>query len=73
MSPTTNGNGRKVCKASEVSALEQVRTPYIVSNTEGCISSNDLDSYDRIINLQSKGSDLDNSGDEIKSKRGLGQ
>ena len=68
LSPTStvNVNGRKICKTSEVNSLELVRTLSKVSNTEGRISSDGLLSYDGIGNLQSKGSDLDSSGDEIK-------
>ena len=70
--PTINGNGRKGCKTSKVSALEQVRTSPIVSNNEGCTSSDGLNSYDGMMNFQTKGSDLDGSGDKIKSRKGSG-
>ena len=68
--PTIDGNCRKECKTSEVSALEQVRTSPIASNTEGRISSDSLNSY--IKYLQTQGPDLDSSCDEIKSKKGSG-
>ena len=67
-SATINGNGRKGCKASEVNSFDQVRTSSIIYNTKGCISSEGLNNlYDKIRNLQSKGSYLDSSSDEIKS------
>ena len=46
--PTINANGRKGCKTSIVSALKQVRTSSIVSNTEGRISSDGLNLHDEI-------------------------
>ena len=52
LSLTIKGNGRKECKTSEVSALEQVQTSSIVSNTEGRVSSDGLNSNDGIRNLQ---------------------
>ena len=68
LSPTTDGTGRKGCKASEVSSLEQVRTSSIVYNTEWYIRSEGFNGYyDGIRNIHSKGSDLDSSHDETKS------
>ena len=65
--------GRKGCKTSKVSSLEQVQTPSIVYNVEGRISSEGLSNlYDEIRSLQSKGRDIDSSCDEIKSKQGSG-
>ena len=52
LSPKINGTGRK---GSEVSALEQGRTSYIVYNTEGRFSSKGLHNIcNGIRNLQSK-------------------
>ena len=39
---TIDDNGRKGCKTSEVSALKQIRTSFIVSNIEGRTSSDCL-------------------------------
>ena len=73
LSPTIDDTCRKICKRSEVSSLEQVRTSSIVYNTEGLISSEDLHHlYGGIRNLKSKGSDLDSSYGEIESKGSSG-
>ena len=67
---TIDGTDRKGCKTAETSSLEQVRTSYIVNNTEGRISSEGLNNlYDGIRNLQSNVSDLDSSCDEVKYKK----
>ena len=58
----TEGNN-----SSEVSACKQLQTSSLVYNTKGRISLEGLDNlYDGIRTLQSKGSDLDSSCDEIK-------
>ena len=42
LSPMINSNGKKRSKPSEVSPREEVQTSYIVYNTEGYMSSEDL-------------------------------
>ena len=67
LSPTINDTGRKGCKTSKVSSLEQRRTPSIVYNTEERLSSEGLQNLNNgMRNLQSKRSDLDSSCEEIK-------
>ena len=58
--------------SSEVSVRKQLQTPSITYNTEVCISSEGHNSLNGgIRNLQSKGSDHDNTSyDEKKSKQG---
>ena len=59
--------GGKGCKTSEVSSLEQVQTSSTIYNTERRISSEDFNNlYDRIRNLQSKGSDIGSSCGKVK-------
>ena len=67
-SPALNRNGLQACKTSKkVNSHEQVQTPSVIYNTKGRISSKGLYIfYDGIRNLQSKGSDLHSSSDEIK-------